>query len=199
MLNETTGMCRQKAKRNHKDIGRAKCLNILCMKVTNSLVCECILNSMCVFVNTLTQQKSTVLEVGGAEGLVRDMISWMARRSFRRCNGLLIPISLWISVSDSADIMAPLFTLARHAATYQAGMPTHSWPEEGRWQTCLLAFIQVNCYWFEWFSDPLCLCHTSSQTTTVGPSHWANGRPCLRASSSNSCLRHKIYIKAITQ
>lgn len=74
----------------------------------------------------------TVLEVGGADGLVRDMISWMARRSFRRCSGLLIPISLWISVSDSADMMAPLFTLARQAATYQAGMPTHSWPEGGR-------------------------------------------------------------------
>ena len=69
----------------------------------------------------------TVLEVGGADGLVRDMISWIARRSLRRCNGLLIPISLWISVSDSADMIAPLFTLARHAATYQAGMPTHSW------------------------------------------------------------------------
>ena len=66
------------------------------------------------------------LEVGGAEGLVRDMISWMARRSLRRCRGLLMPISRWISVSDRADMMAPLFTLARHAATYQAGIPTHS-------------------------------------------------------------------------
>lgn len=82
--------------------------------------------------NALT---GTVLEVGGAEGLVRDMISWMAKRSFRRCSGLLIPISRWISVSDSADMMAPLFTLARHAATYQAGMPTHSWPEEDRLAT----------------------------------------------------------------
>lgn len=68
----------------------------------------------------------TVLEVGGAEGLVNDMISWMARRSLRRCSGLLMPISLWISVSDRADMMAPLFTLARQAATYHAGMPTHS-------------------------------------------------------------------------
>lgn len=82
--------------------------------------------------NALT---GTVLEVGGAEGLVRDMISWMAKRSFRRCSGLLIPISRWISVSDSADMMAPLFTLARHAATYQAGMPTHSWPEGDRLAT----------------------------------------------------------------
>jgi hypothetical protein len=69
----------------------------------------------------------TVLEVSGAEGLVSDTISWMARRSLRRCSGLLMPISRWISVSDSADMMAPLFTLARHAATYQAGMPTHSY------------------------------------------------------------------------
>ena len=30
---------------------------------------------------------------------------------------------------------------------------------------------------------------TSSQTTTVGPSHCAKGKPCLRASSSNSCLQ----------
>lgn len=103
---------------------------------------------------------STVLEVGGAEGLVRDMISWIARRSFRRCNGLLIPISLWISVSDSADIMAPLFTLARHAATYQAGMPTHSWPEGGRGET--LPWVKLDklwqrCNWFKLFLDSLYL------------------------------------------
>ena len=64
--------------------------------------------------------------LAGAEGLVRDTISWMARRSFRRCSGLLMPISRWISVSDRLAMMAPLFTLARQAATYQAGMPTHS-------------------------------------------------------------------------
>lgn len=68
----------------------------------------------------------TVREVGGAEGLVSETISWMARRSFRRCSALLMPISLWISVSDKADMMAPLFTLARQAATYQAGIPTQS-------------------------------------------------------------------------
>ena len=68
----------------------------------------------------------TVREVLGAEGLVRLTISWMARRSLSRCSGLLMPISRWISWSDSADMMAPLFTLARHAATYHAGMPTHS-------------------------------------------------------------------------
>lgn len=68
----------------------------------------------------------TVREVGGAEGLVSETISWMARRSFRRCSALLMPISLWISVSDRADMMAPLFTLARQAATYQAGIPTQS-------------------------------------------------------------------------
>lgn len=68
----------------------------------------------------------TVLEVGGAEGLVNDMISWMASLSLSLCRGLLIPISRWISVSDRADMIAPLFTLARQAATYQAGIPTHS-------------------------------------------------------------------------
>lgn len=65
--------------------------------------------------------------MGGAEGLVRDMISWMASRSLSLCRGLLMPISRWISVSDRADMMAPLFTFARQAATYQAGIPTQSW------------------------------------------------------------------------
>lgn len=37
-----------------------------------------------------------------------------------------MPISLWISVSLRALMMAPDLTLARHAATYQAGMPTHN-------------------------------------------------------------------------
>lgn len=69
----------------------------------------------------------TVLEVGGAEGLVSDTISWMASRSFSRCRALLMPISRWISVSDRADMMAPLLTLARQAATYQAGIPTQSY------------------------------------------------------------------------
>lgn len=68
----------------------------------------------------------TVREVSGAEGLVSDTISWIASLSLSLCSGLLMPISLWISVSDSADMMAPLFTLARQAATYHAGMPTHS-------------------------------------------------------------------------
>lgn len=74
----------------------------------------------------------TVLEVSGADGLVSDTISWMAKRSLSRCRGLLMPISRWISVSDSADMMAPLFTLARQAATYHAGMPTHSWRRSSR-------------------------------------------------------------------
>lgn len=68
----------------------------------------------------------TVLEVSGADGLVSDTISWMAKRSLSRCRGLLMPISRWISVSDRADMMAPLFTLARQAATYHAGIPTQS-------------------------------------------------------------------------
>ncbi len=69
----------------------------------------------------------TVLDVSGADGLVRETISWMAKRSLSRCRGLLMPISRWISVSDRADMMAPLFTLALQAATYHAGIPTHSW------------------------------------------------------------------------
>lgn len=74
----------------------------------------------------------TVLEVGGAEGLVSDTISWMASRSLSRCRALLMPTSRWISVSDRADMMAPLLTLARQAATYQAGIPTHSCGEDRR-------------------------------------------------------------------
>ena len=38
----------------------------------------------------------------------------------------LIPISRWISVSDKALMIAPDFTFALHAATYQAGIPTHN-------------------------------------------------------------------------
>lgn len=68
----------------------------------------------------------TVLDVLGAEGLVKLTISCIANRNFNLCNGLLMPISRCISWSDRADIIAPLFTLARHAATYQAGIPTHS-------------------------------------------------------------------------
>lgn len=46
---------------------KVKCVSIICINVTNS--------DMRVCVDILTQQTSTVLEVGGAEGLVRDMIS----------------------------------------------------------------------------------------------------------------------------
>ena len=82
----------------------------------------------------------TVREVGGAEGLVSETISWMARRSFRRCSALLMPISLWISVSDRADMMAPLFTLARQAATYQAGIPTQSCQNRAKPVTAWLTY-----------------------------------------------------------
>lgn len=73
----------------------------------------------------------TVREEAGAEGDVSETISWMARRSLSRCSGLLMPISRWISVSDKLAMMAPLLTLARQAATYHAGMPTHSWTRKG--------------------------------------------------------------------
>ena len=37
-----------------------------------------------------------------------------------------MPISRCISVSERADMMAPDLTLARQAATYHGGIPTHS-------------------------------------------------------------------------
>lgn len=76
-------------------------------------------------------QKGNLTErvLAGADGLVRDTISWIASRSLSRCRGLLMPISLCISVSDRLAMIAPLFTFARQAATYQAGIPTHSWEE----------------------------------------------------------------------
>lgn len=86
----------------------------------------------------------TVREVGGAEGLVRETISWIANRSFKRCRGLLIPISLWISVSDRADMMAPLFTLARQAATYQAGIPSQSCWIEKKIRTQIIIIIEIS-------------------------------------------------------
>ena len=91
-----------------------------------------VLNDHRVGCNSVSVCVLTERVLAGAEGLVSDTISWMARRSLRRCRGLLMPISLWISVSDSADMMAPLFTLARHAATYQAGIPNHSWRTQRR-------------------------------------------------------------------
>ena len=58
------------------------------------------------------------MALGGADGLVRETISWMVSLSFSLCNGLEMPISRWISVSDRADMIAPDFTLALQAATY---------------------------------------------------------------------------------
>lgn len=56
--------------------------------------------SFCVYVSTkvylgvgIFLSFFTVLEVSGAEGLVRETISWMAKRSLSRCRGLLMPIS----------------------------------------------------------------------------------------------------------
>ena len=68
----------------------------------------------------------TVLDVFGADGLVKLTISCIASLNFSLWSGLLMPISRCISWSDRADMMAPLFTLARQAATYQAGIPTHN-------------------------------------------------------------------------
>ncbi len=107
-----------------KPMGGFVFVNYKCMLMyatENKGVCLCVCVCVCVCACALT-----VLDVGGAEGLVSETISWMAKRSLRRCRGLLMPISLWISVSDRADMIAPLFTLARQAATYHAGIPSHS-------------------------------------------------------------------------
>lgn len=119
--------------------------------------------------------------LAGAEGLVRDTISWMAKRSLSLCRGLLMPISLWISVSDRLAMIAPLFTLARHAATYHAGIPTHSCGQRNWW------IIDLR----HWQCSDLTAKHTSSHVTTVGPSQDAKGRPWRHASSSKSCLARK--------
>lgn len=84
--------------------------------------------------------------LAGADGLVRETISWIARRSLSLCRGLLMPISLWISVSERLAIIAPLFTLARHAATYHAGIPTHSWIKSEKTQTDMQLTITWPCY-----------------------------------------------------
>ena len=57
---------------------------------------------------------------------MEEKITWIANLSFSRCKGFDMPISRWISASLRADMMAPDLTLARQAATYQAGIPTHS-------------------------------------------------------------------------
>ena len=48
---------------------------------------------------------------GGGAGQGHDLLD--RQRSFSRCSGLLMPISRWISVSNRAGTMTPLFTLAR--------------------------------------------------------------------------------------
>lgn len=50
-------------------------------------------------VSWVRQRPLTVLEVGGAEGLVSDTISWMASRSLSRCRALLMPIDPNVSES----------------------------------------------------------------------------------------------------
>lgn len=80
-------------------------------------------------------------------------------------------------------MMTPLFTLARQAATYQAGIPTQSWVREtGGRRLCVAVEglmhrprkgVQVRArVWVEVRGR----IHTSSQTTTVGPSYCAQAR-----------------------
>lgn len=168
-------------------------------------------------------QSLTERVLAGADGLVRETISWIARRSFSLCRGLLIPISLWISVSDRLAMMAPLFTLARQAATYQAGIPTHSWVNEEETCSYRETYAQVkkkttfnsllkwtiyseNDLWAIWtlnlhitvLYDGVWWC-TSSHVTTVGPSHEAKGRPWRQASSNKSCLPRKVESQSLTE
>ena len=125
---------------------------------------------------TLPREGGRRTLLDGAERPVRDML---LDRSFSGRSGLLMPVSRWISISDRANMMAPLFTLAWQAATYQAGIPTQSWGQEtGGRRLCMAV---------EGLTHPaqdgvpvrvgVGRLHTSSQTTTVGPSHCA--KACL--------------------
>ena len=125
---------------------------------------------------TLPREGGRRTLLDGAERPVRDML---LDRSFSRRSGLLMPISCWISVSDRANMMAPLFTLAWQAATYQADILTQLWGQEtGGRRLCVAV---------EGLTHPaqdgvpvrvgVGHLHTSSQTTTVGPSHCA--KACL--------------------
>lgn len=148
-------------------------------------VCSC-----CFFKPSLTERV-----LAGAEGLVRDTISWMAKRSLSLCRGLLMPISLWISVSDRFAMMAPLFTLARHAATYHAGIPTQSWEQSNQ---RIIDLWNWQSHWKHFTFSGFTARHTSSQVTTVGPSHDAKGRPWRHASSNRSCLAKNIILTTTT-
>ena len=123
-----------------------------------------------------------------AEQPVRDML---LGRSFSRRSGLLMPVSRWISISDRANMMAPLFTLAWQAATYQAGILTQSWGQEtGGRRLCVAV---------EGLTHPAqeggAGAGGGGAPTHLQPDHnsWplplCQGPPCLPASSSNSCLQ----------
>lgn len=54
--------------------------------------------------------------------------------------------------------------------------------------TCYLnKLVTISCEG-KWLNVSV-IVFTSSQATTVGPSHWAKGKPFLLASSNSSCLR----------
>lgn len=59
-----------------------------------------------------------VRDVGGVEGLVREIIFWIVSLSFKRCRGLLILIFFWILVFDNVDMMVLFFTLVLYVVTY---------------------------------------------------------------------------------
>ena len=123
-----------------------------------------------------------------AEQPVRDML---LGRSFSRRSGLLMPVSRWISISDRANMMAPLFTLAWQAATYQAGIPTQSWGQETGGRRLCVAVEGLTHPAQDWGAGG----GGGGAHTHLQPDHnsWpvplCQGMPCLQASSSNSCLQ----------
>ena len=138
---------------------------------------------------TLPREGGRRTLLDGAERPVRDML---LDRSFSRRSGLLMPISCWISVSDRANMMAPLFTLAWQAATYQAGILTQSWGQETGGRRLCVAVEGLT----HPAQDRGAGAGGGEAPTHLQPDHhnsWpgplCEGKPCLPASSSNSCLQ----------
>ena len=113
----------------------------------------------------------------------------MASRSLSLCRGLEMPISRWISVSDSADMMAPLLTLARQAATYHAGMPTHSWGRQSGCVRYFQTYILLVCHIFKHIHS---WCVMGFQTYTELVHQGVSNTELVRQGASNTyswCVR----------
>lgn len=112
----------------------------------------------------------------------------MASRSLSLCSGLEMPISRWISVSDSADMMAPLLTLARQAATYHAGMPTHSW---GRQSGCVRYFKHTHSWcvrYFQTYTELVCQVFSNIYTAGVSQGFKHTQSWCVRGFQTHTEL-----------